>query len=124
MIENLFNEDYKKGMKLLLQESKKQGINVRKCQWIPNVSKMLSEHDLCYKFWHNVVKQKYLNRVFLCKDWYDVMYDSAKWLFLWPLSEEGAAFWKTNLWEMLGLDLHDNFFDFPHKLKERKLYQI
>ena len=118
------NEDYVKGMRLLLREAKMQGINIRKCTWIPNVSKMLSEHDLCYKFWYNVAKQKNLNRVFLCNDWYDIMYDSARWLILWSTTEEGIDFWRNHLWEMLGLDIYNDIFAFNDKLKEKKLYQI
>ena len=118
MIENLFNEDYIGGMRLLLKESKIKGINIRRCTWIPNVSKILSERNLCYKFWCNVVKQGYLYRVFLCKTWYDIMYDGTKWLFLWPYTREGVDFWKGHLWGMLGLDEKDDFFSYPEKLRD------
>lgn len=118
------NEDYIKGMKFLLKEAKIKGINIRRCTWIPNVSKMLSERNICYKFWYNVVKQGNLNRVFLCKDWYDAMYVSETWLFLWATTEEGVDFWRNHLWEMLGLDVHNDIFAFNDKLKEKKLYQI
>jgi hypothetical protein len=115
------NEDYINGMKFLLKESKKQGINIRRCLWIPHVSKMLSEHNLCYKFWYNVVEQGNLYRIFLCENWYDIMYVGDKWLFYWGTTEEGNDFWKNHLWEMLGFYEKDISFGFPSKLREMKL---
>ena len=115
------NEDYVKGMRLLLREAKMQRINIRKAQWVPHVSKMLSEHDLCYKFWYNVWDQKSLHRIFLCENWYDIMYVSDRWLFYWGTTEEGNDFWKTHLWGMLGLDINNYSCDFYSKLKDMKL---
>lgn len=121
MNKNLYNEDYIKGIKFLLEVSKEQKINIRTVQWVPNVNKMLSEHNLCYKFWYNVWDQKSLHRIFLCKTWYDVMYVPDKWLFYWSTTKEGDDFWKTNLWGMLGFYEKDISFDFPSKLREMKL---
>lgn len=118
----LYNEDYVNGMRFLLKKAKEQDLDIiRKCQWIPNVSKMLSEHDLCYKFWYNVWKQNKLHNVLLCKTWYDVMYDSRSWLFSWAFTEEGIIFWNNHLWKMLGLDECVNFFDYHEKLQGMRL---
>lgn len=95
------NEDYTKGMKFLLRKSKEQGINIRKVQWVPNVSKILSKHDLCYKFWYNVWAQKRLGRVPLCDTWFDVMYGPDKCLFCWGKTSEGQSFWYLMLNEVL-----------------------
>ena len=102
MEEKTFNEDYIRGIKFLLEVSKEQGVNVRKAQWIPHVSEMLSKHNVCYQFWYNVWYQKRLNRVPLCKTWYDVMFDIDKCLFTWDKSYEGHSFWVSMLRRVLG----------------------
>jgi hypothetical protein len=113
------NEDYVKGIRFLLKETKERGINIRKVQWIPNVSKMLSERNLCYRFWYNVAEQGNLNRLPLCETWFDILYGCKKWLFIWLTTEEGSTFWKSHLWEMLGLD--DSYFGFVEELKGMRL---
>lgn len=101
MEEKMFNEDYLKGMKFLLEVSKEQGINIRMCTWIPHVSKKLSEYNVCYKFWRNVWKQKRLYRVPLCNTWYDVMFHPNKCLFIWDKTHERHSFWHLMLSEVL-----------------------
>jgi hypothetical protein len=101
MEEKTFNEDYIKGIKFLLEKSREEGINIRKVQWIPHVSKMLSEHNVCYKFWYNVWSQKRLYRVPLCENWYDVMFDCHKCLFTWTNSCENHSFWSSVLSQVL-----------------------
>ena len=105
MKEETFNKDYLRGMKFLLNKSREQGVNIRKAQWIPHVSKMLSEHNVCYKFWYNVWSQKRLGRVPLCKNWFDVMFDCHKCLFTWANSCESHSFWSSVLSEILGVKL-------------------
>lgn len=111
------NGDYIKGIKFLLEKSKEQKINIRKVQWIPNVSKLLSEHSLCYEFWYNVWKQKRLNRVPLCETWYDVLYDFDGCLFCWDETRQGMAYWYVNLYKMLGV----TGSDIGGKLRNMKL---
>jgi hypothetical protein len=94
------NKDYISGMKLLLKESKIRGVNIRQCQWIPHVSKMMSERNLCYKFWRNVVKQERLREVLFCENWYDVLFNKHH-LFDWFLTEEGYTFWNKTFHSML-----------------------
>ena len=114
------NEDYIKGIKFLLEKSREEGVNIRKVQWVPNVSKTLSEYNLCYKFWHNVWEQRKLYRIPLCETWFDIVYGDNKWLFIWLTTEEGSTFWKTHLWRMLGLGIPEDF-DFIKKLKDMRL---
>lgn len=100
----MFNEDYIKGTKFLLGVSKEQGINIRKVQWVPHVSKMLSEHGVCYKFWYNVWSQNRLNKVPLCNTWYDVAYGQNSCLFCWSQTSEGHLFWYLTLCEVLNTE--------------------
>ena len=103
MEERTFNEDYIKGIKFLLEKSREEGINIRKVQWVPHVSKMLSEHNVCYSFWHNVWEQKNLYRIPLCDTWYDVMFDPDKCLFSWGKTYEGHSFWASMFYWVLGI---------------------
>jgi hypothetical protein len=107
-MEKNYNEDYIKGMKFLLEKSREQGINIRKVQWIPNVSKLLSERNLCYEFWYNVWKQDRLDRTLLCKTWYDVIYGIDECLFCWARTRQGMAYWYVNLYKMLGVTGDDS----------------
>ena len=111
MNKNLFNEDYISGMRLLLKKSKEQGINVRQCQWIPNVSKMLSEHNLCYKFWNNTCSQNRIKNILKCDNWYDLLYSFNVCAFLWIVTNEKPTFWREKLSTMLGLDDDDDSID-------------
>ena len=99
-----YNQDYIKGIKFLLEASKGEEINIRKFQWIPSVSKKLSEHNLCYWFWYNVVEQGNLYRIPLCDTWYDVLHGEYC-LFYWHETSQGLEFWYRNLYNMLGLSI-------------------
>ena len=107
MIKNSYNGDYIKGMKLLLERSREQNFNIRQCQWIPSVSKLLSEHNLCYKFWYNVVEQNNLSEIPYCKTWYDIMH-GYHCLFYWCKSDEGVDYWLNGLYKMLGVECYDD----------------
>lgn len=111
MNKNLFNEDYIKGMRLLLKESKIQGVNIRKARWIPSVSKKLSEHNLCYKFWFNTCNQNNIERMLKCDNWYDLLYNFNMCAFLWMLTSESSTFWREKLSTMLDLDIDGDFID-------------
>lgn len=102
MKEETFNEDYIKGIKFLLEKSREEGINIRKVQWVPHVSKMLSKHNVCYSFWYNVWSQKKLDRIPLCDTWYDALFDLDKCLFSWTSTYEGHSYWSSMLSEVLG----------------------
>ena len=97
---NGINKDYERGIKFLLKEAKERKINIRKCTWIPNVSKILSERNLCYKFWHNVVKQGRLRQTLFCENWYDVLFNRHH-LFDWFLTDEGYTFWNKKFHSIL-----------------------
>ena len=115
------NEDYIKGMRLLLKGAKEQGVNIRKVQWIPHVSKMLSEHNLCYKFWYNTYSQNRIKYLLRCKTWYDLIYNTDVCAFLWILTYERPTFWRVKLWTMLGLDVDGDLFGFDTILTNMKL---
>ena len=110
MKKNSYNRDYIKGMKFLLEKSREQNFNVRKYQWIPSVSKLLSEHNLCYKFWYNVVEQNNLSEIPYCKTWYDIMHGE-HCLFYWGRSDEGLDYWYRSLYNMLGVSKNDENCD-------------
>lgn len=118
------NEDYIRGIKFLLKKSKEQGINIHRAQWIPNVSKMLSEHNLCYKFWYNVNTQRRLQDVLFCETWYDVLYANVC-LFEWAFTYEGYVFWDDMFHSMLLPKMHSVGFSewTTIALKSLTLYQ-
>lgn len=116
------NEDYISGMRLLLKKSKEQGLDIiRKCQWIPNVSKMLSEYNLCYKFWRNTCNQNRIKNILKCNSWYDLLYNINVCAFLWIMSNESPAFWREKFWIILGLDIDGDPIDCATKLSNMKL---
>lgn len=95
------NEDYINGIKFLLIECKKLGINIHECSWVCDLSMVLSWFNACYKFWHNTFDQSKLHRIPLCKEVKDIMYVRGKSLFTWDMTPEGGDFWNT----LLGRDL-------------------
>lgn len=117
-MEKNYNDDYIKGIKFLLEASKRGVINIRKFQWIPSVSKKLSEYNLCYWFWYNVVEQGNLHRIPLCDTWYDVLHGD-DCLFYWAKTSQGLEFWHRNLYNMLGVSADD--MDSDIKLQDMKL---
>lgn len=121
MNKNLFNEDYISGMRLLLKEAKEQGVNIRKAQWVPHVSKMLSEHNLCYKFWNNTCVQNRIKLVVRCKTWYDLLYNPDICAFLWITTYERPTFWREKLWIMLGLNIDGEPIGYDMRLSDMKL---
>lgn len=94
----MMNEDYIKGMKILLKYSHERGINIRKYTWIPLFSKYLSNEGLCEKFWANTQKQDIIYRITRLKFYYPhkhrrslgELIDS---LLTWTRTTEGVNFW-------------------------------
>lgn len=91
------NEDYKKGMRFLLQKCKESGINIRTVEWVPIYSSFLSERDSCYKFWFNVWEQGRLHKIKECDTLNDIALDCSKLLFYWCDTREGDDYWKRVL---------------------------
>lgn len=87
------NEDYRKGMSLLLHKCKVSNINIRRLYWVCDFSMLLSKHNACYKFWFNVDKQLRMYRIPHCRTVYDIMYGPGRALFTWDKTEEGSSFW-------------------------------
>lgn len=82
-------------MKILLQISHEQGINIRKFEQIPLFCQKLSEHGVCETFWKEVIKQ---NTVRFLEYYYELwsfknlrMLVSA--LLTWDLTSQGHKFW-------------------------------
>lgn len=88
------NEDYKKGVKYLLQYSKKYDINVRKYQWLLPFLKKLSELNACHNFCVNIVRQGNLPRLEKFETTKDIFH-SFKPAFQWAETDEGFAYWKN-----------------------------
>lgn len=86
------NEDYLKGMKLLVNRTKGV-INIHKYPWVIGLSDILSAYGLCYKFWYNVCNQDKIRRIPLCETVEDIMYGIGKCLFTWDMTDEGGSFW-------------------------------
>lgn len=93
------NEDYIKGMKVLLQISHEQGINIRKFELIPLFCQELSEHGICETFWKEVRTQ---NRVRFLEHYYPLFYPlwapkNLRMLFSallkWSETPQGYGFW-------------------------------
>ena len=92
-----YDEDYRKGMKLLVTECKKEDIDYHKLRWLIKFSKMLSYKGVCYKFWLNVVEQKRVSRILHCNTVSDAFYGIGLSLFIWYNSKEGREFWNSRL---------------------------
>ena len=92
------NEDYIKGMKILLQYSHERHFNIRKYTWIPLFSKYLSNEGLCEKFWTNVQKQDGIYKITKLRYYYAYNYTMSLGslidsLLLWARTNEGEDFW-------------------------------
>jgi hypothetical protein len=97
------NEDYIKGMKLLLQISHEQGINIRKFECVPLFCQELSERGVCEAFWKEVRMQ---NTLRFLEHYYHIwsfknlrMLVSA--LLTWELTSQGHSFWSRIYYSLL-----------------------
>lgn len=88
------NDDYKKGVKFLLQHSKKYGFNVRKYQWLLPFLKRLSELNACYGFCVNIIQQGNLPRLESYVSTEDIFHSYSP-AFQWIETEEGFTYWKN-----------------------------
>lgn len=70
---------------------------VANCKWIIPFSMYLSTQGLCYKFWRNVIEQKYVRLIPRCNTIEDICYGSGKCLFVWEDTPEGHNFWRDVL---------------------------
>lgn len=108
------NDDYKKGIRFLLQKSKEHNFNIHKYPWVCELSRLLSFHCACYKFWWNVCEQNRLKRIKICNTPDDFMYRYGKTLFTWDRTKEGGDYWFFILAEKL----------FPLGTREIKLDEL
>lgn len=90
------NEDYKNGIRFLMQKCRAAGIEIRKYPWVCDLSKILSEHGVCYTYWFNTYKQDRLTNIPLCYEINDIMYGDTT-LFVWGSTSEGEVFWRSLL---------------------------
>ena len=93
----IYNDDYKKGMKLLISECKKNSIDYHNLKWLIKFNKILSKLGISYKFWNNVILQKRLKRILLCECVEDICRGENTCLFSWVKTKEGSEFWYNNL---------------------------
>lgn len=110
--------DYTKGMKYLLHKSKECGIKIRNYPWVCDLSKLLSEHDACYRFWVNVYEQGNMNRISSCITPDDIIHGFNKALFIWADTPEGNDFWYL----LLSRKLFSSFKNRNIRLEELRLY--
>jgi hypothetical protein len=88
---NQYNQDYIKGMKILLRISYKRGANIRKIKWIPSFCQKLSEHGVCEAFWKEVVRQ---NTMYILRDYLPSNPKILVSLMLtWNETPQGNLFW-------------------------------
>lgn len=114
----IYNDDYKKGMKLLITECKKNYIDYHKLRWLIKFNKMLSKNNICYKFWNNVVSQGRLKRIEICQSVENMVYGEETCLFAWGCTKEGSDFWFKSLYKVFN-GFHGCFFlNFNSKLWE------
>lgn len=90
------NKDFEDGMKFLFKVCKEQGIDIRKYPWIADLSKILSEHSVCYKFWFYSYTQDRLTNILSCCTIDDILYGQTA-LFVWNATQEGNDFWRSLL---------------------------
>jgi hypothetical protein len=89
------NEDYIKGMKILLQISHENGVNIRKFKLIPLFCQELSEHGVCETFWKEVRTQ---NTVCSLERYYHKWASRSLRMLLsalleWKATPQGHKFW-------------------------------
>ena len=92
------NEDYIKGMKILLKYSHESGINIRNYTWIPLFSKYLSNEGLCEKFWANAKNQDIIYKITRLKFYFPHKHRRSlggliDTLLTWTRTNEGEVFW-------------------------------
>lgn len=104
--EQKYNQDYKNGLKLLLNECRIQQINLRKCKWIPIFNEKLSLLNVCEKFWTCVIEQGKLPSISKCRSINDIMHNSRTYLMDWCHTEDGTEWWRRVLNQSFG-DTHD-----------------
>ena len=97
------NEDYIKGMKILLKISHEQGINIRKFEWIPLFCQKLSERGVCETFWKEVRIQ---NGVRFLEHYYKLWsFENLKMLvtalLTWDITSQGHKFWSRIYYSLL-----------------------
>lgn len=95
---NQYNQDYIKGMKILLQISHEKQFNVRKYTWIPLFSKYLSNEGLCEKFWANAQNQNIIGNITKFKFYHPCeerrsLGELINSLLVWSRTKEGGDFW-------------------------------
>lgn len=89
------NKDYIKGMRVLLQISHEQGINIRKFKWIPLFCQKLSERGVCETFWKEVRAQNtvhFLERFYQLRNFKNLKMLVTS-LLTWDLTSQGHKFW-------------------------------
>lgn len=94
----MMNEDYIKGMKILLQISHERRFNIRKYTWIPLFSKYLSNDGLCEKFWANAQNQDVIDKIVRYKRIYPYKLRRPLGRYIdtflvWSQTIEGGDFW-------------------------------
>ena len=90
-MDNQYNQDYVNGMRVLLQISHEQGINIRKFEWIPLFCQRLSEYYACEIFWKEVARQ---NTMYMLKNYFPLDPKILVSLMLtWNETPQGSYFW-------------------------------
>lgn len=89
-----FNEDYRRGMHILIHGAKEAHINILKYPWTIHLSKKLSEEGLCEAFWQNVKEQQRFQRIELCENFSDVFHKVGGSLFSWKDTPQGFELWE------------------------------
>lgn len=95
--------DYKKGIRFLLNETRKSGIYIKKCNWVVGFSRYLSRSGLCYSFWRNVFDQGNLSRIEKCLNIEDIFHGRDTCLFIWHYTPQNVE-----VWERLEAKMHED----------------
>lgn len=107
--EQVCDEDYKIGIRLILNQSKKDKYNLREYEWVLPFSRYLSRKQLCERFWRESIKQGLSNRLTKCNTVNDVF-------FTYPL----IVFSRSGIDKQTWLDLSfDMMKEYPLNFKQQ-----
>lgn len=99
-MKKFINEDHKKGIKYLLNESRERKYNIKQLTWVLPVSAILAERKICLSFWKNVLKNHNFNYIERCHSFDDMSY-GPYFLFSWSDTNEGFEFWESNMTRLI-----------------------
>ena len=115
-------EDYINGTKLMIKAYKKKNYSsFRKCMWLIQLNKLLSQKKVCYDFWRNIINSR--NEVkFLTTPRDNMLLFDSSCSFIWgtakfPENQNNNMF---NFWSRICAKIVTNFNDNNYRSISKK----